>query len=510
MSRRRRLVAITAAITVLGAAILPASADNGTESAALRAAVTTDGIFDHLEEFQGFADANDDNRAAGTPGHVQSAEYVYDLLDEAGYTMTRQFFPYTKWFEDEPPTLSQASPVPTDYAAETDFSSMEYSGFEPILEPAPVHAVDLLLPPVGGSTSGCEDEDFVGFTAGNIALIQRGTCTFAEKAINAEEAGAVGVILFNEGNNADRTGLLFGTLGEVSVDIPVVGSTFALGQSLAAAIAGGDVTFTMSVTGHTESVATYNVLADTPTGRTDRIVVAGGHLDGVADGAGIQDNGSGTATLLEVALQMADLNIRPRNMVRFAFWSGEEDGLIGSQFYVDQLSARDVRRHAVNLNFDMIASPNFGRFIYDGDGSNSDAAGPNGSDIVEDVFEAYFAGQGLATLPTAFDGRSDYGPFIDRGIPAGGLFTGAEDLKTAAEADEEMFGGTAGLAFDPCYHSDCDTIDNVNRVALDQMSDAVAHSILTFAFTTSAVNGTGQGSGGGSIDLELQGSRFVK
>ncbi len=506
MSRRHRVVAVLAATAGLAAAMLPADADNGTSSGALRAAVTTDGIFDHLDAFQSFADANGGNRAAGTDGHVDSAEYVADLLDDAGYNVTRQQFSYVKWFEDAVPTLSQTTPSPIVYVAETDFSSMSYSGFGSAA--APVQAVDLLLPPVGGSTSGCEDADFASFVVGNIALIQRGTCTFAEKAINAAEAGASGVIIFNEGNDPDRTGLLFGTLGEVSVAIPVVGATFAFGDTLAAALAGGPVSLSLSVTGHTETVNTYNVLADTPTGRSDRIVVAGGHLDGVAEGAGIQDNGSGTATLLEVALQMAELDIRPRNLVRFAFWSGEEDGLIGSQYYVDQLSARDVRRHAVNLNFDMIASPNFGRFIYDGDGSNSDAAGPNGSDVVEDVFEAYFAGQGLTTLPTAFDGRSDYGPFIDRGIPAGGLFTGAEDLMTAEEA--ALFGGNAGVAFDACYHSACDTIANVDPVALDQMSDAVAHSILAFGFTTSSVNGTGRGNGGGTIDLELQGSRFVK
>jgi Zn-dependent M28 family amino/carboxypeptidase len=105
--------------------------------------------------------------------------------------------------------------------------------------------------------------------------------------------------------------------------------------------------------------------------------------------------------------------------------------------------------------------------------------------------------------PTAFDGRSDYGPFIEAGIPAGGLFTGAEDIKSAEEA--RLFGGTAGEAFDPCYHAACDDITNLNKTALDQMSDATTHATLAFAQTTSAVGGTEQGSGTPSSKLEYKG-----
>jgi Zn-dependent M28 family amino/carboxypeptidase len=506
--RKRWLQTVAASTAVLATVAVPgvANADNGTDTSALRAQVNAAEITTHLQAFSGIAGANGGNRSAGTPGHVASAEYVASLLSGAGYSVTRQQFSYTKWFEDAAPTLAQVSPPPTSYVAETDFSSMSYSGFGPAL--GALQAVDVLLPPTGGSTSGCEPADFAGFVPGRIALVQRGTCSFVDKAVNAQAAGAVGVLIFNEGNEPDRSDLLFGTLGEVSVTIPVIGTTFALGQALAAAIGNGEVRLSMSVTGHVETVNTYNVLADTKTGRTDRIVVAGGHLDSVAEGAGINDNGSGTAALLEVALEMAELKIKPRNMVRFAFWSGEEDGLIGSQYYVDQLTNQDVRRHALNLNFDMIGSTNFGRFIYDGDGSDSEEAGPNGSDIIENVFTSYFSGQGLTSAPTAFDGRSDYGPFIDRGIPAGGLFTGAEDIKTPAEA--ALFGGTAGAAFDSCYHNACDGLLNVSQTALGQMSDAAADAILTFALTTASVNGSGQGAGGGTADFLRKGIRFLK
>jgi Zn-dependent M28 family amino/carboxypeptidase len=128
--------------------------------------------------------------------------------------------------------------------------------------------------------------------------------------------------------------------------------------------------------------------------------------------------------------------------------------------------------------------------------------------VIEDVFNEYFAGLGLATDPTAFDGRSDYGPFIDIGIPAGGLFTGAEGIKTAAQA--AVYGGTAGVAYDVCYHQACDNLSNPNLTALDQMADAVAHAVLTFAMTTSAVNGTDKGKGGGAAEFEFLGSSLKK
>jgi Zn-dependent M28 family amino/carboxypeptidase len=228
----------------------------------------------------------------------------------------------------------------------------------------------------------------------------------------------------------------------------------------------------------------------------------------VPEGPGINDNGSGTSAILETAVQMARLGIAPTNRVRFAFWGGEEDGLIGSDYYVSQLSARDVKQHAVNLNFDMVGSPNFVRFVYDGDGSAFGVKGPNGSAQVERVFLDYFASQGLATEPTAFDGRSDYFGFINNGIPAGGLFTGAEDEKTAEQA--AVYGGTAGVAYDVCYHRACDTIANLNNTALDQMSDAIAHATLTFAMTTSAVNGTSRGGGSGTASFDMKGHRSVK
>jgi len=461
---------------------------------------------------QDIADLNGGIREASTPGYFDSVDYVFDQMQAAGYVVTIQEFDYPFFEELEPAELEQTAPNPFVYpnldttGDATGFATMTYSGSGDVT--AIAEGVDLLLPPAAAantSTSGCEATDFAGFTAGNIAVIQRGNCTFALKAQNAEAAGAVGVIIFNEGQPG-RTDAFFGTLGGPGATVPVVGAAFDVGVELAA----GGVEVRMFVNATSEIRPSANVIAETPGGRDDRVVVVGAHLDSVPTGPGIQDNGSGSAAILEVALQMAELNIEPRNKVRFAWWGAEESGLLGSQFYVDNLSPRDIKDIALNLNFDMIGSPNFVRFVYDGNGSDTPLAGPNGSKNIESVFLNHFDEEGLPTEPTAFDGRSDYGPFIAVGIPAGGLFTGAEGIKT----DEQVaiYGGTAGDQYDPCYHLACDTFDNISLEALDQMSDAVAHSVLTFAMTTSSVNGTDKGKGKGTWGdgMAFRGNQAVK
>ncbi len=258
-------------------------------------------------------------------------------------------------------------------------------------------------------------------------------------------------------------------------------------------LAGTATTFRISTDTVGGLLTTRNVLAELPGKSGDQnVVMVGAHLDSVAAGPGINDNGSGSAGILETAIQLA--KTKPENTVRFAWWSAEESGLVGSNYYVDNLTQAERDKIALYLNFDMIGSPNYARFVYDGD-NDAFAAGPGqpsavapaGSDQIEALFEDYFASQGLASEPTPFSGRSDYGRFISVGIPAGGLFTGAEGIKTAAQAAK--FGGTAGVAYDVCYHQACDTIANVNRKGLDEMSDAVAHAVISYAQSTQAVNG---------------------
>ena len=457
----------------------------GVNSTYLRNAVTLEEIREHQAALQAIASANDDTRASGTPGYAASVNYVLSQLSPAYYDVTVSEFDFPFYEENSPSTFERTAPLPVVvYVNGPDFTTMQYSGAGDVTATLQ-NAGGIVLPPTPApsSTSGCTDADFTGFTPGNVALIQRGTCTFAEKVTNAQQAGAVAVVIFNEGQPG-RTEAFGGTLGG-PFDIPVISASFAVGADLATTT-GVEVHIVTDT--NSEIRPTWNVIADSKFGRTDRVVVVGAHLDSVLEGPGINDNGSGSAGILEIAQQLAELNVLLRNQVRFIWFGAEESGLLGSEHYVSTLTKRQIKDIAVNLNFDMIGSFNFVRFVYDGDGSATPQPGPNGSSVVEDVFLKYFASEGLPTEPTAFDGRSDYGPFIAVGIPAGGLFTGAEGIKTPEEA--AIYGGTAGFAYDPCYHQACDTFANNNDTALDQMADAAADAALQFAMTTSAVRGT--------------------
>ena len=276
------------------------------------------------------------------------------------------------------------------------------------------------------------------------------------------------------------------TLGNgYSGGIPALNLTYALGADLSNVQ--GLVMRLFANVSRVPSI-TSNVIADSKGGDASNVVMAGAHLDSVPEGPGINDNGSGSSALLEVAEQLAKPANKGQlaNKLRFAWWGGEEGGLVGSTFYVSQLTEDQLAAHEMYLNFDMVASPNYGLFIYDGDGSGFGLVGPDGSDDIEALFERYYAERDIPSEPTAFSGRSDYQAFINNGVPAGGLFTGAEVAKT--EAQVAKWGGEAGLAYDPCYHQACDTIDNVNTEALEINSDAMAYTIYLYAAGAEAIN----------------------
>src|SRR5690606_4611515 len=230
-----------------------------------------------------------------------------------------------------------------------------------------------------------------------------------------------------------------GTLGDPEIAaVPTAGVTQEDGAKLVEA-AGQEAT--LDLQGITEDRTSVNVIAETKTGRHDNVVMAGAHLDGVAAGPGINDNGSGSAALLTTALELGG-SPKVNNAVRFAWWSAEELGLVGAEHYVSQLSEAEQFDIALYLNFDMIASPNAAYFAYDGDDSDGEGApeGPYGSADIEKKFVNFIENKrGIQVEGTDFDGRSDYGPFIEVGIPSGGLFTGAEGIKTEEQA--ENWGG---------------------------------------------------------------------
>ncbi len=463
---------------------------DAVDTSKLTKAVTVNGIMQHQRQLQVIANRNDGNRASGLPGHTESADYVAKMLRRAGYSVTRQTFTFSFSRELAPATLEEVSPTARDFETATfDYSdSGDVTGAV-----VPTNDVQIPPPATPGSTSGCEAEDFEPAPGpGSIALIQRGTCTFETKATNASAAGYEAAIIFNEGQPG-RDELLTGTLGNPA-DIPVVGLSFADGMSLYEETQAGEVT--AHVTTSTEvdpNRQTENVIADLKpkelrkTKHADQVIVVGAHLDSVAAGPGINDNGSGSSAILEIAEQMSHLKLTKKleRPVRFAFWGAEEAGLLGSEHYVGALSDAQRAKIYANLNFDMLGSPNYVRFVYDGDGSDTDPAGPPGSDAIEKIFTDYFTSKGLASAPTEFSGRSDYGPFIEVGIPAGGLFSGAEGVKTPAEA--AIYGGTAGEPYDACYHKACDTINNLNTKALQELGDAAAHATQVLTMSKSGL-----------------------
>ncbi|MGI5166638.1 M28 family peptidase [Spirillospora sp. CA-253888] len=239
--------------------------------------------------------------------------------------------------------------------------------------------------------------------------------------------------------------------------------------------------FQTTVQSFTASGATgYNLIADWPGGDPNQVLMTGAHLDSVTAGPGINDNGSGSAAILETALAVSRAGLQPAKHLRFAWWGAEELGLLGSNYYTANLPATERSKIKGYLNFDMVGSPNPGYFAYDGDGS-SGSGGPAGSAEIENTLRAYFTSINVPVRDTAFDGRSDYGGFIRYGIPAGGMFTGAEGRKTAAQV--QLWGGTANVAFDRCYHASCDTTSNINDTALDRNADAIAYAVWTLGGT---------------------------
>ena len=496
----RRLSVVGLAALVLGAGAAPAAADPISESQGLRKHVTVAGIREHQSALQQIANANGGNRAAGTPGYDASVEYIFDRAEAAGLDVSLDEFTYVESFsEGSPPVLEEIAPEPQTFVAGSrpafDGDFVSFTGTGDVT--APVQGVDLVLPPAPApntSTSGCEESDWTGFVTGNIALLQRGTCPYVQKATLAQEKGASAIIIFNEGQPG-RTAVPNNLpLGAEGVHIPGVGTSFAVGADLA-----DPGTVARVKTEVLEELGeSVNVIAETPGGDPSRTVVIGAHLDSVPAGPGINDNGSGSGGILEIAEVFAAQGREARNKLRFMWYGAEEIGLVGSTKYVEGLSQAEKDDILAMLNFDMIGSPNFARFVYDGDGTIG-PEGPTGSGFIEDVFVDYFASQGLFNEPTAFDGRSDYGPFIADGIPAGGLFTGAEQPKTAAQVAQ--YGGIAGAQYDPCYHAACDTFAGTGDgpgatapglalVALDQMSDAAAHTVLFFSKTKVNVRST--------------------
>src|SRR5215207_84991 len=381
---------------------------------------------EHLAALQRIADRNGGTRAAGTPGYDQSASYVAARLEDAGWRVTRQDVPFT-YFRLREASLTVGG---RELTRADDFQVLSYSGSGRA---------------AGGlrdSGLGCDAGDFDGLESGQTPLVERGECFSRVKARNAERAGAKALVIREEVRS--RRGVPSGTLAGSGIGIPVVVvSTRALGG------AADGTRVSVSVDAASRAGRTQNVIAETPGGSDGHVVMAGGHLDSVAGGPGIDDNGSGDATLIEAAEAIG--KNPPGARVRVAFWAAEELGLLGSRRYVRSLARADRDGIDAYINLDMVGSPNPVPAVY--------------SDGDPDLAEALRKADGGHLGEVSVGGASDHTFFDLAGIPVNGLYTGSSEA------------GPGGKPRDSCYHLACDTIDNVDLPVLLRMAKTTAAAL---------------------------------
>jgi hypothetical protein len=396
-------------------------------------AITRSELGDHLAALQRIADEHGGTRAVGTPGYAASADYVAARLRDAGWTVERQEVPFG-YFELRDASLMIDG---RELARAKDFQVLTYSGSG--------SATGRLR----SSVSGCAAADFAGLQEGEIPLVDRGDCFLRQKARNAERAGAEALVVAEDVRS--RRGVPSGTLAIPGIRIPVVLLSFrALGD------AGDGSTASVTVDAKSSRGRADNVIAETPGGKGDAVVMAGGHLDSVRGGPGLNDNGSGTATLIEAAEAIGP--DPPGAKVRVAFWAAEELGLYGSRHYVRSLDEAERRRIRAYVNLDMVGSPNPVPEVYtDGD----PRVGALLRRAVGGRVGGIVAGQ-----------ASDHASFQAAGIPVNGLYTGSTEA------------GPGGRPRDPCYHLACDTTRNVDRAMLLRMARATAEALKELSAQT--------------------------
>lgn len=450
MARRRLMILSVVVLLVAGGAIaaLVASGsddDDGSPAArrerpartarALARAVTVDGLMEHMRALQRIADRSGGNRAAGTSGDRGSQSYVAGRLRAAGWRVRLQPFRFPYSAQRKPPRLSADG-------RQIETTALRFS------------AGGSVTAPLALAGSGCGEADYADLPRGSVALVRRGDCLLRKIVLTAQRAGAAGVVIYDPDVGGPP---LPGTLISPGPKIPAVSVRREDGAELASSL--GEVR--MRVDSVSEMRRSNNVIAELGSG--DRVAMAGAHLDSVPEGPGINDDGSGVATLLELAEQLGGA-APPPTRVRFAFWNAEELGLYGSRDYVRRLPAAERKRIAGYLNLDMVGSANGGRLIYGGTrGPAADAAR---------AVRGYFAERDEPLDVTHPGQASDHAPFVTAGITVIGLFSGANEIKS--ESQQEEWGGRADRPFDSCYHLKCDTVDRIDPRTLSELTDAAA------------------------------------
>ncbi len=440
----------------------------------LQSKVTLDATMAHLRKLQDIADANAGTRVAGSPGYDASVEYVAKTLRDKGFDVQTPEFTMAVFSVGKESLSVDGRPV--------EAHAIGFSGASPAQG-----ATGRLVVASGEGHAGCTTGAYNGVdVAGAVVLVDRGDCLLADKAAAAAERGAIALVV---ANNVDEESFGAEMKESDEIEIPVLSVTKADGARLQSETGTATVIAEASV----EQVKTRNVTAQTKTGATDNVVAVGAHLDSVKGGPGINDNGTGVATVLETALQMGP-SPEVANAVRFGFWAGEEEGLLGSNDYVRSLDIEALKDIALYLNFDMMASPNTCYFTSDADQSlppdselEEDLLIPEGSPGIERTLVDAIESAGKTPQDLPFDGRSDYDAFTRAGIPAGNFDTGADDVKTPEQV--KLWGGTAGQPCDPNYHTANDTIENINRDALALNGGVIGYVVGLYAQDEGGRNG---------------------
>jgi hypothetical protein len=429
----RRLARVLTVAALLGAgSSLPAACSSDDDAPAPRetppAAITRSELDQHLLALQRIANRHRGTRAAGSPGYAASADYVAARLADAGWRVRRQTVPFTSFSVRRASVRVGGRPL-----ARQDFQVLSYSGSG---------RASGALRAVG---DGCDASDFTGLGGSDIPLaVSGGRCITHDKAKNAERAGRRALLVIE--SSATSRGVQSVTLVFPDVRIPVVGVARR-------AVRGGGAA-RVNLDAVERRTRTENVIAETPGGSGDGVVMAGGHLDSVISGPGINDNGSGVALLIEAAEAIGP--DPPGARVRVGFWAAEELALIGSRRYVRSLGSGERRRVRAYLNFDMVGSPNPVPQLY-GDGD------PRLSAVLRQAAGATKLGEADVA------GASDHAPFDQAGIAVNGLYTGADER------------GPGGRPRDPCYHLVCDTERGVNLGVLLRMARTATAALATLS-----------------------------
>ena len=494
--------ALVATMNISASAKDACSTQVNDTAAKLLPCITEADLMNHMQAFENIAIANPGpdghpSRNSGEPGYWASVQYVANQMQQAGYDVTIQPYRFNYYAYKSIPTLSEVSPTAANFTLNTDWSSGQSTG----TTTAPVQpAGGIIIPPTPApsSASGCTSADFSGFVPGHIALIQRGTCNFGVKVQNAEAAGASGVILFNEGNPG-RTGVMGISLSDANGNtfiptIPVGFTTFAIGESLYNDYQSGTApVMSLKIDAIVDpNRLDWNVIADSKGGNKNHVVVVDAHLDAIY-GEGMLDNASGSATILDIAQMMK--NVNPVNKLRFIWFGGEELGLLGSQYYVNNLSSSDLSHIGYDLDADVTATPNYTIGVLD----------PAGPDLFTNTVSSTFPNRVYKASTVARDAGIDYFNSIGKnhelfspvgtdaisfnnvGIPASGVLTGQDCCKTQAEVD--LFGGHTGnfegVSPTGCVDNPflwCDNLDNNDFNVMTFMSRGFANMVLTMAF----------------------------